>query len=121
MTRVSLTLSGALQGFLETTGRTTEEKNRLCPPTVMPHTPFEYLHVVLAGISTEMRWGQAPDLAEWVDRSRLNIMSGLGDNEDSATVRKLQGRFFAALPAALERLQAFAEQATPQERARIFS
>ena len=43
VTRVSLTLSGALQGFLESTGRTTEEKNRLCPPTVMPHTPFDYL------------------------------------------------------------------------------
>jgi hypothetical protein len=120
VTRVSLTLSGALQGFLETTGRTTEEKNRLCPPTVMPHTPFEYLHVVLAGISTEMRWGQAPDLADWVDRSRLNLMSGLGENEDRATVRELQGRFFAALPTALERLQVFAERVTPWERARMF-
>ena len=47
VTRVSLTLSGALQGFLEATGRTTEEKNRLCPPTVMPHTPFDYLRVVI--------------------------------------------------------------------------
>jgi hypothetical protein len=120
VTRVSLTLSGALQGFLETTERSTEEKNRLCPPTVMPHTPFEYLHVVLAGISTEMRWGQAPDLADWVDRSRLNLMSGLGDNEDRATIRGLQGRFFAALPTALERLQVFAERVSPWERARMF-
>jgi hypothetical protein len=120
VTRVSLTLSGALQGFLETTGKTTEEKNQLCPPTVMPHTPFDYLHAVLAGIGTEMRWGQAPDLADWVERSRLNLMSGLGDNEDRATVRELQGRFFAALPTALERLQVFAAQATPRERARMF-
>src|SRR5262249_24657701 len=41
VTRVGLTLSGALQGFLESTGRTTDEKNALCPPTVMPHTPFD--------------------------------------------------------------------------------
>ena len=119
VTRVGLTLSGALQGFLESTGRTTEEKNTLCPPTVMPHTPFDYLRVVLAGISTEMGWQEAPDLQEWVDRSRLNLMSGL-ENEDGATVRELQGRFFAALFPALDKLQVFAAQATPRERARMF-
>ncbi len=39
VTRMSLTLSGALQGFLETSGRSTEEKNRLCPPTAWPTLP----------------------------------------------------------------------------------
>ena len=119
VTRVGLTLSGALQGFLEATGRTTEEKNALCPPAVMPHTPFDYLRVVLAGISTEMGWQEAPELQEWVDRSRLNLLSGL-ENEDAATVRELQGRFFAALFPALDKLQVFAGQATPRERARMF-
>jgi NAD(P)-binding Rossmann-like domain len=120
VTRVSLTLSGALQGFLETTGRTTEEKNRLCPPTVMPHTPFDYLRVVLAGIRTEMAWQDAPDLQEWVDRSRLNLISGLGEHEDRESVRALRGRFFAALFPALDKLQVLAAQATPRERARMF-
>jgi hypothetical protein len=121
VTRVGLTLSGALQGFLETTGRTTDEKNRLCLPTVMPHTPFDYLRAVMAGISTEMRWQQAPDLQDWVDRSRLNIMSGLGEGgDDHSTVQTLQGRFFAALFPALEKLQVFAQGATAQERARMF-
>jgi len=119
VTRVGLTLSGALQGFLEATGRTTEEKNALCPPAAMPHTPFDYLRVVLAGISTEMGWQEAPELQEWVDRSRLNLLSGL-ENEDGATVRELQGRLFAALFPALDKLQVFAAQATPRERARIF-
>jgi hypothetical protein len=119
VTRVGLTLSGALQGFLEATGRTTEEKNALCPPTVMPHTPFDYLRAVLAGISTEMGWQEAPELQEWLDRSRLNLLSGL-ENEDDATVRELQGRLFAALFPALDKLQVFAGQATPRERARMF-
>jgi NAD(P)-binding Rossmann-like domain len=120
VTRVGLTLSGALQGFLESTGRTTEEKNTLCPPTVMPHTPFDYLRVVLAGISTEMGWQEAPELQEWVDRSRLNLLSGLGESEDRTTVRDLQGRFFNALFPALDKLHVFAEHATPRERARMF-
>jgi hypothetical protein len=120
VTRVSLTLSGALQGVLEATGKATEEKNRLCPPIVMPHTPFDYLHIVLAGISTEMRWAHAPELMDWVERSRLNLMSGLDDNEDRAAVRELQGRFFTALPLAFERMKVLAERVTPRERARIF-
>jgi hypothetical protein len=120
VTRVSLTLSGALQGFLEATGRTTEEKNWLCPPTVMPHTPFDYLRVVSAGIGTELGWQAAPDLQEWVDRSRLNLMSGLDETDDHAAVRELQGRFFAVLFPALDKVQVFAAEATPQERARMF-
>ena len=120
VTRVSATLSGALQGLLEATGRTTDEKNRLCPPTVMPHTPFDYLRVILSGIRTEMGWQAAPEIQEWVDRSRLNLMTGLEENEDQATVRALQSRFLVALFPALDQLQVFAAHATPQERARMF-
>jgi hypothetical protein len=120
VTRVGLTLSGALQGFVESTRRTTDEKNALCPPTVMPHTPFDYLRCVMAGISTEMEWQEAPDLQEWVDRSRLNLLSGVGENEDREMVRELQQRFFTALSPAFEKLQVFAAQATPRERARMF-
>ncbi len=120
VTRVGLTLSGALQGFLESTGRTTEEKNALCPPTVMPHTPFDYLRLVLAGIRTEMGWQGESALQEFVDHSRLNLMSGWEENTDRAVVRELQGRFFAALFPAFDKLQMFAARATPRERARMF-
>jgi hypothetical protein len=120
VTRVGLTLSGGLQGFLESTGRTTEEKNALCPPTTMPHTPFDYLRVIMAGISTEMRWQDAPDLQEWLDRSRLNLLCGLAENEGRETVRELQRRFFESLFPALDKLQVFAAQATPRERGRMY-
>jgi len=89
VTRLGLTLSGALQGFLESTGRTTEEKNRLCLPTGMPHTPFDYLRVILAGINTEMQWLDAPDLQDWLDHSRLNIMAGLEANADGTVLQDL--------------------------------
>jgi hypothetical protein len=120
VTRVGLTLSGALQGFLETTGRTTEEKNRLCSPAAMPHTPFDYLRAILAGITTEMRWQEAPDLQEWLESSRLNLLKNLGEN-DPGTVQQLQGRFLAALFPALDKLRVFAAQATSKERARMFN
>jgi hypothetical protein len=120
VTRLGLTLSGALQGFLESTTRTTDEKNKLCLPTGWPHTPFDYLRAILAGISTEMAWGDAPDLQSWVDRSRLNIMAGLENSDDRESVPELQGRFFTAVFPAIDKLQAFASLATPQERARMY-
>jgi hypothetical protein len=120
VTRVSLPLSGALLGVLEASGRTTVEKNRLCPPTAWPDTPFDYLRALLAGVRTEMGWHDAVDLQEWVDHSRLNIMFGLAEHGDQATVGELQGRFMNALFPALEHVSAFADQATPRERARMF-
>jgi hypothetical protein len=120
VTRVGLTLSGGLQGYLEATGRSTAEKNALCPPTAMPNTPFDYLRAIMAGISTEMGWQEAPDLQAWVDHSRLNLLCGLGQNDDGGVLGELQGRFFESLFPAFEKLQVFAAQATPRERARMY-
>ena len=88
---------GRAAGLRRSTGRTTAEKNRLCPPTVAAHAVRLPPRAVLAGIRTEMGWQEAPDLQEWLDHSRLNLMSGLDEHADRATVRELQGRFFAAL------------------------
>jgi putative NAD(P)-binding protein len=120
VTRVGITLSGALQGFLETTARTTGEKNLLCRPTGMPHTPFDYLRAVSAGFSTELGWNDAPDLRAWLDRSRLNLLAGLEDHEEAGRVEQLQRRLLEVLFPALEKLPLFAAQATPRERARIY-
>lgn len=119
VTRMSLTLSGALQGVVEASGRSTDDKNRLCRPATWPHTPFDYLRAILAGIATEMEWGGAEDLQSFVDASRLNLLSGT-DPSEAAEIADLQMRLFTALPTAFDRLRAFAEVATPQERSRMF-
>ena len=108
------------QDFLETTGRTTEKKNKLCLPTGAATHRSTISASSWPASAPEMTWQRAPDLQEWVDRSRLNITRGLGENEDRGTVRELQAPRFAALSPALDKLQVFAVQATPQERARMF-
>ena len=112
VTRLGLTLSGALQGVLEASGRSTDEKNRLCVPTTMPQTPFDYLRAILTGIRTELGWSDAPDLREWLDGSRLNLLCGLGADGDGAELGDLQVRFFDALGPPFERLEVFAAGAT---------
>jgi hypothetical protein len=119
VTRISLSMSGAMAGFLETTGRSTAEKNRLCPPNPWPHTPFDWLRAILVGMRTEVGWQEAPELPAWVDASRLNLMRGIADVGDPPVVRDLQGRFLRALFPALENLDRLAARATAEERARL--
>ncbi len=119
VTRVSLPLSGALIGFIEASGRTTEEKNALCRPNPWPHTPFDFLRNILAGIQTEFAWVEAADVQAWVDASRLNLLRGLEADPDVAAVGDLQGRFLQVLGPAFAKIDALAADASPAERARM--
>jgi hypothetical protein len=120
ITRASVSLSAAVAAFVEASGRTTAEKNRLCPPNPWPHTPFDWTRHLLTGMQTEVEWQSASDLMAWVDASRLNIVRGLDEHPDTSAVRDLQHRFVTALFPALANLDALAANATPAERARIF-
>ena len=87
VTRVSLSLSTALIAFVEATGRTTADKNRLCVPNPWPHTPFDWARHLLTGMRTEMEWQSVPDLVAWLEASRLNLVKGLDQDPDHADGR----------------------------------
>jgi hypothetical protein len=120
ITRVSLSLSTALTGFVEASDRATPDKNRLCPPNAWPHTPFDWTRHLLHGMRAEIAWRDAPDVLAWVEASRLNLVRGLEQDRDSVRVAELQGRFLTTLFPALARLDEFAESAAPAELARMF-
>jgi hypothetical protein len=120
ISRLSLSLGVSLIGFVESSDRTTAEKNALCPPNSWPHTAFDFLRHILVGIRTEAGWQDA-DLVNYVEESRLNLLGGIAKDPDHATVSALQGRFITAMFPALEKLDLFASQATPAEQARIFN
>jgi hypothetical protein len=120
ITRVSLSLSAALTGFVEASGRDTSEKNRLCRANAWPQTPFDFVRHLLTGMKTEMEWLSAPDVGEWVEASRLNLVRGINEDPDRTRVAGLQSRFLTALGPALTKFEEFAADATPAERARIF-
>jgi len=89
-------------------------------PNPWPHTPFDWLRHLLTGIRTEMGWQDAPELQQWLDASRLNLMRGLETQGTPAEVAELQGRFITAVFPAFAKLDVFAAQATDPERARMF-
>jgi len=120
ITRVSLSLSAGLIGLVEASPRTTADKNRLCAPNAWPHTPFDFTRHLLTGMKTEMEWPSAPDVVEWVEASRLNLVKGLDQDPDRATVTDLQHRFLTALFPALAKLEELAAHASPDERARMY-
>jgi hypothetical protein len=121
ITRISLTLAAGLIGFVEASGRSTDEKNRLCPPNPWPQTPFDWARHLLIGMSAEAAWLGEPDLQAWFDASRLNLLKGIDQDPDHERVRALQHRFLAAFGPALAQLEVYSADATSAERARIFS
>ena len=120
VTRMHPTLSAAMAGYLETTDRSTSEKNRLLPPNPYSDTPFDFLRAVIMGLHTEVRWAAEPDVQAWLDASRLNVVKDLASTADHDELRDLQGRFLTALFPALERLRAFRAVARPAEQELMF-
>jgi hypothetical protein len=118
ISRGSLSMSAALVGYVETTDRSTEEKARLCPPNALTNTPFDWMRWITLGIETELGWGDAPDLTEWLESSRLNLMKGLDGSDPH--VRDLQGRFLTSAFPAIERIHEQGKRATPAEQALLF-
>lgn len=120
VTRASISLSAGLLGVVEASGRSTAEKNRLCPPNMWFDTPFDWLRHILTGIRTEMGWAEAPDVGAWLEASRLNLLKGLPDGSRSEVASGLQVRFLDSLVPALAKLDRWAATASGPERARIF-
>jgi hypothetical protein len=116
VSRMSPTLSAAITGYVESTDRTTDEKNELLPANPYSDTPFDFLRAVLLGLSAEVRWAQAADVQAWLDSSRLNVLKDIATTADPARLGELQTRFLIALFPALDKLRAFADQAGPAEQ-----
>jgi hypothetical protein len=120
ITRMSPTFSAALTGFVESTDRSTAEKNRLLQPNPYSDTPFDFLRAVLGGLRSEMAWLGEPDVQGWVDASRLNVLKGIAGYADPDRLAELQGRFLEAAGPAYARLDEWAAEASPEEQGRMW-
>ena len=88
-----LPFSAALIGFLETSDRDDEEKNRLARPNPIPRTRdrLDWAWSTYIGAVNEAAWGPEEDVQAWLQRSRLNIARAVSSHLD-------EERMQAALP-----------------------
>lgn len=96
--------NAALVGFVEATGRDLPEKNRLCPPNMLPNAATDWIRGALVETAAEYAWSKEPDIAGWLARARLNPGRGLREHLDRPEVRGATMRYAAAVRPAMANL-----------------
>jgi len=79
--------SAATTGFVEATRGDDAEKNRLCVPTRTLNEPSDWIRAYRGMIHTNVMNAADPDMAAWLERTRLNITSGLARYENDPQVQ----------------------------------
>jgi hypothetical protein len=67
--------SAALIGFVESTFRDEELKNRICTPIVPPTAPLDWLRMYRVELANRKCWGEIPEINAWMEASRLDIFT----------------------------------------------
>ena len=84
-----LPFCSALTGFLETTGRSNEEKNRLSRPNPVPQVGSRLdwaWGIYLSGVN-DLAWRREQDIQAWLQGSRLNIARSIPEHIDDPRVQ----------------------------------
>jgi hypothetical protein len=96
--------NSALIGHLEATRDDLEEKNRLCPPNPYPVVSEDWLRMFVSSNTTQFHWTQDSDLAEWLNRSRLNVSRGIKERRNEPELRAALQRLKQSMGPALTNL-----------------
>jgi hypothetical protein len=106
--------NAALVAFVEAHRSDDAEKNRLCPPNPYPDTALDWARGTLIQMRADRAWSREPDIAEWLERSRLNPMRGILARFGDPQVQQAARRFTEAVRPGLARLTALVAQADAQ-------
>jgi hypothetical protein len=99
--------SAALAGYVEATRHDDAEKNRLCPPNPYPDTAADWIPTTCIALRAQNLWLRDPDLAAWLDRSRLNAACGVRDHLTGPRMKSALSRLFANTEQAITNLDTF--------------
>lgn len=103
--------NSALIGFVEATRHDLADKNRLCPPNRQPNVPLDWLRGTLIAMNADYAWSKEPDIADWLERSRLNASRGLRQRRDEPRVQQATKRFASSARPGLANLMKLFAQA----------
>ena len=84
-----LPFSAALIGFLESSQRDDEEKNRLARPNPCPRTRnrLDWAWSTYLGAANEVAWGAEEDIQSWLQGSRVNIGRAVREHLDDTRMQ----------------------------------
>jgi hypothetical protein len=85
--------NSAIAAFVEATREDVAEKNRLCPTNPFPQVPLDWVRGTLVQMNADYLWARETDIAEWLERSRLNIGRGLRSRSKDPQVQRALKRF----------------------------
>lgn len=102
--------NAALVGFIEATRDDTAEKNRLCPTNPLPDAPLDWVRGTAIGTQADYMWSRDPEIADWLERARLNPSRGIRRRMVDPKVQRAAERYARNARPALARLQQLAAQ-----------
>jgi NAD(P)-binding Rossmann-like domain len=100
-----LPFASALIAFVEATRDDLEIQNRLCPPSRQPNVPLDWARGMLISMKAANRWSKEGDIADWLERSRLNFLRGLQAHGGEPHVQQAFMRFAGNVRAAMTNLE----------------
>ncbi len=95
------TFNAALVGFIEATRDDDADKNRLCPVTPAPSRSIDWVSTFEGGFRSFTTWTAEPDIAAWLDGSRLNLTRGMSNHMADPRMQAALGKWFENLEPAL--------------------
>ncbi|MEP6626141.1 MAG: hypothetical protein ABJC79_16965 [Acidimicrobiia bacterium] len=98
----------ALAGYVEATRDDDRERNRLCPPNVLPDTLASWARMQVRGARATRSFGAEPDIAEWANGCALNPARIEPGRQDDPAVRAATARVAAVAEPGLAALAALA-------------
>lgn len=69
--------SSALIAHVDASYADDDARNALCEPVPHPDTPPDWLRIMLSDNLAQMRWLRDPELTEWLETARLNVVRGV--------------------------------------------
>jgi len=104
--------NAALVGFVEATRSDPAVQNALCPPNPMPDVPLDWAKGMLISMNADRSWSQEPDIASWLERSRLNISRGLKARTGDPQVQQARTRLKANVASGIQNLMQIVARAS---------
>jgi hypothetical protein len=105
--------NAALAGYVEATRDDDRERNRLCPPNVLPDSPTSWALMQALGTVASSRFGAEPDIAAWSNGCALNVARIDPSRRDDPEVRAATARMASQTERGLERMFALAGTSVP--------